>query len=85
MPADSKNIQHLLLLTAEETKLSFRKTSTCFQFRVFVVLGCDQGHCCYCCKETAAGWYLWYQGKDTQSGRDGWAAVGAGMSHEGSV
>lgn len=76
VPADCKNIQHLLLLTAEGSKLSCRMTNMCFQFLVFVVLGSHQGHCCYCCKNTAAGWCLWSQGKETQSGRDGWGHCG---------
>lgn len=73
VPADCKNTQHLLLLTGEGTELSFRMTNTCFQFLVFVVLG---SHCCYCCKKPAAGWCLWNQGKETQSGRDGWGCCG---------
>lgn len=76
VPADCKNIRHLLLLTAEGTKLNCRMTNTWFQFLVLVVLGSHQGHCCYCCKNTAAGWCLWNQGKETQSGKDGWGCCG---------
>lgn len=69
--ADSQNVQSLLLLTAEGTKLSFRKRNTCFQFHVFAVLGCDQRRCCYCCEKPAAGLDLRCQGKEAPSGRDG--------------
>lgn len=86
--ADSQNVRSLLLLTAEGTRLSFRKRNTCFQFHVFAVLGCDQRRCCYCCEKPAVGLDLRCQGKEAPSGREGGrdgVAVGARMSREGSV
>lgn len=85
VPADSKNTQHLLLLTAEGTELSFRMTSTCFQFLVFVVLGSHQGHCCYCCKNQMLVVVCGTRKRRHSLGGVDGAAVDARVSHEGSV